>query len=90
MAEVKDLMVMKQLVRMLPGDIGVFVIEGQPKTAIEAAKLANDYHLARRGQFEDGEEDSWHEVFKMQLNRPTCTGMPCPTVPASSGWEEDS
>uniref|UniRef100_A0A1X7U8I8 Reverse transcriptase domain-containing protein n=1 Tax=Amphimedon queenslandica TaxID=400682 RepID=A0A1X7U8I8_AMPQE len=39
---------------MLSGDIGVFVIERQPKTAVEAAKLANDYHLARKGQDEDG------------------------------------
>ena len=49
-AEVKDLMVLEQLVRTLLRDIGIFVVVRQPKTAMEAAKLANDYHLARKGR----------------------------------------
>ena len=56
-AEVKDLIVMEQLVKTLPGDIGIFVVERQPKTAVEAAKLADDYHLARRGRDDDGKRN---------------------------------
>ena len=52
-AEVKDLIVMEQLVKTLPGDIRIFVVERQPKTAVEAAKSVDDYHLARRGQDDD-------------------------------------
>ena len=55
--EVKDLIVMEQLVKTLPGDIGIFVVERQPKTTVEAAKLADDYHLARRGQDDDGKRN---------------------------------
>ena len=49
-AEVKNLMVLKQLVKTLLRDIRIFVVERQPNTAMEAAKLADDYHLARKGR----------------------------------------
>uniref|UniRef100_A0A1X7U3U3 CCHC-type domain-containing protein n=1 Tax=Amphimedon queenslandica TaxID=400682 RepID=A0A1X7U3U3_AMPQE len=49
LAEIKDLMVMEQLMKTLLGEIGIFVVARQPKTAGEAARLADDYHLLRRG-----------------------------------------
>uniref|UniRef100_A0A1X7V2I0 Uncharacterized protein n=1 Tax=Amphimedon queenslandica TaxID=400682 RepID=A0A1X7V2I0_AMPQE len=41
---------MEQLVKTMPEGIGIFVAERQPKTAKEAAKLADYYQLARRGR----------------------------------------
>ena len=50
LAEIKHLMVMEQLMKTLPGEIGNFVVERQPKTAGKAARLADIYHLAKRGR----------------------------------------
>ena len=52
-AEVKDLVVMEQLINMLPVDVRIFVKERKPKTSEEAAKLADDYWQARKSSFGD-------------------------------------
>ena len=53
LADIKDLIVMEQLVKTLLGEIGIFVVERQPKTA---ARLPDDYHLARRGREEENKK----------------------------------
>ena len=49
--QVKDLIVMEQLVDMLPVDVRIFVRERKPKSSAEAAKLADDYWQARKPTF---------------------------------------
>ena len=51
MDQVKDLIVMEQLVNMLPMDVQIFVTERKPKSSAEAAKLADDYWQARKPMF---------------------------------------
>ena len=51
MDQVKDLIVMEQLVDMFPIDVRIFVRERQPKSSAEAAKLADDYWQARKPTF---------------------------------------
>ena len=48
-AEVMDTVVLEQLlIETLPTDVRIFVKERQPKTSEEAAKLADDYCMARK------------------------------------------
>lgn len=51
MEEVKDLIVMEQLINMLPLDVRIFVKERKPKTSAEAARLADDYWQARKPSY---------------------------------------
>ncbi len=46
--EVRDLIVMEQVIDMLPLEVRVFVRERQPCTSAETAKLADDYWQARK------------------------------------------
>ena len=46
--ELKDLVVLEQLVNSLPEEVRVWVKERKPKTSMEAAELADDYAQARK------------------------------------------
>ena len=46
--ELKDLVVLEQLVNMLPEEVQVWVKERKPKTGMEAGQLADDYIQARK------------------------------------------
>ena len=50
--EVKDLVVLEQLVNTLPEEVCVWVRKRKPKTSTEAGELADDYQQARKR--EDG------------------------------------
>ena len=51
--ELKDLVILEQLLTMLPEDVRLFVRERKPKTSVEASKLADDYLLARKENASD-------------------------------------
>ena len=46
--ELKDLVILEQLVNTLPEDVRVWVKERKPKTSMEAGQLADDYIQARK------------------------------------------
>ena len=46
--ELKDLVILEQLVNTLPEDVRVWVKERKPKTSMEAGQLADDYVQARK------------------------------------------
>ena len=49
MEQLADLMVKAQLLNTLPVNVKIWVEERRPKTAEEAAQLADDYSQARTG-----------------------------------------
>ena len=55
--EIRDLMVMEQLLHTLPSEIKVWVTERKPKTSTEAAEMAENYlYLRARKQQKDGRQ----------------------------------
>ena len=48
--EIRDLMVMEQLLHTLPSEIKVWVTERKPKTSTEAAEMSDNYLRARKQQ----------------------------------------
>ena len=46
--ELKDMVILEQLVNTLPDDVRVFVKESKPKSSAEAGRLADDYIIARK------------------------------------------
>ena len=44
----KDTLILEQFINMLPAEVRIFVRERQPKNSTEAAKIADDYILARK------------------------------------------
>ena len=54
MEQLKDLMVLEQLLNTLPKEVRVWVSEHKPKTSAKAARLANDYILAHKPVINDG------------------------------------
>ena len=56
--ELRDLVVLEQLLNMLPEDARIFVKEREPRTSMEAGRLADDYIVARKDEAaEKGEEE---------------------------------
>ena len=56
MEEVKDLVIMEQLVNSLPEDIRVWVKERKPKISVEAGELADDYAQARKSNVKGAQQ----------------------------------
>lgn len=46
--ELKDVVILEQLLNTLPDDVRIFVKERKPKTSAEAGRLADDYIAARK------------------------------------------
>ena len=56
--ELRDLVVLEQLLNTLPEDVRIFVKERKPRTSVEAGRLADDYIAARKEDAaEKGEEE---------------------------------
>ena len=56
--ELRDLVVLEQLLNTLPEDARIFVKERKPRTSMEAGRLADDYIAARKDEAaEKGEEE---------------------------------
>lgn len=56
--ELRDLVVLEQLLNTLPEDARIFVKEMKPKTSVEAGRLADDFIIARNDDaVESGKED---------------------------------
>ena len=56
--ELRDLVVLEQLLITLPEDVRIFVKERKPRTSVEAGRLADDYIAARKEDAaEKGEEE---------------------------------
>ena len=48
MEELKDMVILEQLVNTLPDDVRIFVKERKPKPNEEASRLVDDYIIARK------------------------------------------
>ena len=62
--ELRDLVVLEQLLNTLPQDACIFVKERKPKTSMEAGRLADDYIAARNPSdvVNAGSLVTWHEA----------------------------
>ena len=46
--EVKDMVILEQLLNTLPDEVRIWVVERKPKSSLEAGQLADDYTQARK------------------------------------------
>ena len=67
--ELKDLVVLEQLVNTLPDEVRVWVKERKPKTSMEAGQLADDYIQARK-QNAGGTSSSMNRKFAERPGQP--------------------
>ena len=69
--ELKDLIVLEQLVSILPENVRIWVKERKPKTSAEAGQLADDYAQARKQEStSDGNEGKGtHDVRRGMIDR---------------------
>ena len=70
--ELKDMVILEQLVNTLPDDVRVFVKESKPKSSAEAGRLADDYIIARKENAAGIEKEEDKKVPDRRL--PPCCG----------------
>lgn len=63
-SELREMMIIEQLKNIVPDQIAVYINENKPRTAAEAASLADDFVLTHKNRFSSGNRGNGNVHFK--------------------------
>lgn len=62
-------MIIEQLKNIVPDQIATYINENKPRTAVEAASLADNFVLTHKNVFNSGNWCNGDAYFKQQIDR---------------------